>query len=480
MLGFLLLACVVHSSAAARPRYAFIDYGESRVIGVLASFAPEFNDLTSLVVDVGLGCDSIPPVADGHMALAQRGNCTFENKTLAVQAAGAVALLVVNTDEMPFEMSGTGHAVEIISVMIGSEDGARLRNAGLPIEAKITMYHRNFMDFAIILMALLATAVVMLGAYWAAADDRARSSASLLPRPVTDATVLGEKAAYGFVFVASAGLILLFFFVDYLIYVVIFIFCLGGTQGLQSCFVGLVEWLYPSSMCLHYDVRLPLFGHVKLLELLMFVPAVTIAAVWASHRRADWAWVLQDIMGIALLLVMQHALRLPNIKVASILLCLAFLYDIFWVFLSPLFFTSSVMITVATGGDSGEALPVLLRLPSLNDPLGNFTMLGLGDIALPGLFISYLLRFDYRMSLHGTKSYFLLSSAGYLVGLLITDLVLALSESGQPALLYLVPCTVGLVVVVAKRRGHLKDMWTTPNSGRPEEGLGGAEDSCPP
>jgi signal peptide peptidase-like protein 2B len=209
----------------------------------------------------------------------------------------------------------------------------------------------------------------------------------------------------------------------------------------------------------------------------MFVPAVTIALVWATHRRTDWAWILQDLMGIALLLVMQHALRLPNIKVASLLLSLAFFYDIFWVFLSPFLFTSSVMITVATGGSTGESLPVLLRLPSLNDPLGSYAMLGLGDVALPGLFISYLLRFDYRMSLRGRRSYFLLASAGYFVGLLITDFVLIFTESGQPALLYLVPCTVGLVVLEAHRRDHLKLMWTSPGV-HPESLIG--EESCPP
>ncbi|RLN66457.1 hypothetical protein BBJ29_002289 [Phytophthora kernoviae] len=41
---------------------------------------------------------------------------------------------------------------------------------------------------------------------------------------------------------------------------------------------------------------------------------------------------------------------LPNLKVATILLSLAFCYDVFFVFLSPTFFGSSVMEDVATGG----------------------------------------------------------------------------------------------------------------------------------
>lgn len=38
-------------------------------------------------------------------------------------------------------------------------------------------------------------------------------------------------------------------------------------------------------------------------------------------------------------------------QVATFLLCLAFLYDIFWVFLSPQLFGESVMVKVATGGE---------------------------------------------------------------------------------------------------------------------------------
>lgn len=103
---------------------------------------------------------------------------------------------------------------------------------------------------------------------------------------------------------------------------------------------------------------------------------------------------------------------------------------------------------------------MLLRLPRLNDLLGGYSMLGLGDIALPGLLVSYLLRFDYKKRFTGMNSYFLLSSSGYFIGLLITNLALLLmSGSGQPALLYLVPSTLGLVSLVAYTRGDLGDMW---------------------
>jgi hypothetical protein len=39
-----------------------------------------------------------------------------------------------------------------------------------------------------------------------------------------------------------------------------------------------------------------------------------------------------------------------------------------------------IRIEVATGGDTGEDLPMLIRLPRFNDELHGYAMLGLGDV----------------------------------------------------------------------------------------------------
>ena len=94
--------------------------------------------------------------------------------------------------------------------------------------------------------------------------------------------------------------------------------------------------------------------------------------------------------------------------------------------------------------------------------------------------MSFVLRYDYFKRYRGSSSYFLLAAVGYAVGVLITDLVLLTTHQGQvctlaseleicsssfaralaqPALLYLVPCTLGVVCFVAWRRGDLAEMW---------------------
>merc|ERR1712039_604932 len=105
------------------------------------------------------------------------------------------------------------------------------------------------------------------------------------------------------------------------------------------------------------------------------------------YRNNDTVgWILQDTIAIMLLLTMQRTLRLPNLKVGTLLLTCTFFFDIFWVFLSPLIFKKSVMIEVATGGGTGQSVPMVLKIPaSFGDLPGQFKILGLGDVALPGL-----------------------------------------------------------------------------------------------
>lgn len=55
-------------------------------------------------------------------------------------------------------------------------------------------------------------------------------------------------------------------------------------------------------------------------------------------------------------------IRVGSLRIASCLLSMMFVYDIFWVFLSGLIFKQSVMVAVATGG-GGESLPMLFLIP---------------------------------------------------------------------------------------------------------------------
>ncbi|CEG40969.1 signal peptide peptidase-aspartyl protease family [Plasmopara halstedii] len=257
------------------------------------------------------------------------------------------------------------------------------------------------------------------------------------------------------------------------------LFAASGAAALtQVVGAPAIGWLIPSSNS--REINIVLLGETaRLSEILGIIPSTVVAVVWYLHRRTYW--VLQDIMGIALCFLFLRTVQLPNLKVATLLLTLAFCYDVFFVFLSPIFFGSSVMVDVATGGPAAytksdypgidycerypkyatcvdpEPMPMLLLLPRVLDWVDGVSMLGLGDIILPGLLLSYTLRYDYNQ---GNTTYFWIVAVGYAVGLGLANLAVTITSVGQPALMYLVPTTLGLLILASKRNEDFYTMWT--------------------
>lgn len=99
------------------------------------------------------------------------------------------------------------------------------------------------------------------------------------------------------------------------------------------------------------------------------------------------------------------------------------------------------MVNVATSLD----LPMKILWPkSARFSLENGTMmLGLGDIVVPGMFVSLALRYDHfrhtkaQQEKPFAKPYFIASVVAYITGLATTMVVLHVFQAAQPALLYL-------------------------------------------
>ncbi|KAG0602303.1 hypothetical protein M758_10G005300 [Ceratodon purpureus] len=72
---------------------------------------------------------------------------------------------------------------------------------------------------------------------------------------------------------------------------------------------------------------------------------------------------------------------------------------------------------VARGDKSnGEGIPMLLKVPRLYDPWGGYSIIGFGDILLPGLLVSFCLRYDWVAKKSLFNGYFLWTSVGYGLG----------------------------------------------------------------
>ena len=165
---------------------------------------------------------------------------------------------------------------------------------------------------------------------------------------------------------------------------------------------------------------------------------------------------------------------LSSYRTALVLLGGLLVYDAFWVFGSKAALTfllgsnsmlipekGSVMLDVAAGS-SIVNVPTKLIFPKLaagSSKLG-FSLLGLGDIVVPGLLVAFALNLEAEAGGKETgggakpTKYFAWTMLAYAVGLGATFCANSVFRSAQPALVYLSPATIGVLYLVAKLRNE--------------------------
>ncbi|KAJ3362083.1 hypothetical protein GGF32_006537 [Allomyces javanicus] len=205
----------------------------------------------------------------------------------------------------------------------------------------------------------------------------------------------------------------------------------------------------------HDSLRL-FFVTFSRLTLLSTVVAVVLVAVYVLTKH----WTLNNLLGLAFAMSAITLLDLDSFRTGMILLAGLFVYDIFWVF------GTDVMVSVARKFDA----PVKMLFPKdITAATPAFTMLGLGDIVIPGIFVALCLRFDYHnylLSMAKRKAtnymacgfatpYFSTCLAAYIAGLVTTVVVMHTFRAAQPALLYLSPACILAAFGTAVVRGEV-------------------------
>lgn len=191
------------------------------------------------------------------------------------------------------------------------------------------------------------------------------------------------------------------------------------------------------------------------------------------------SWIYNNILALIFCIHALQAMFLGNFKNGFMLLTLLFFYDIFFVF------GTDVMLTVAKGIDA----PIKLLFPKdYSGEKPQYSLLGLGDIVIPGVFVSLCLRFDFlkqidqdklqklilgeekkqngstvkylsQLAASCSKHYFMAVNLGYFIAIVCTIIVMLVFDHGQPALLYLVPGCIFAVCGTALAKGEFSLMW---------------------
>ncbi|XP_028292520.1 signal peptide peptidase-like 2A isoform X3 [Gouania willdenowi] len=442
-----------------------------------------------------------PDLVRGKALVVMRGECNFSQKALIAQSLGAATLLVASNKYLvtPSANESEYDKVHIPLALMRYRDFLEAQQRfGNGMQVKLYAPPYSKIDPSIAVIFLISVITITLGGYWSGANERLKKHTKAVSVGGRERQSGGEsrggesKADSGDIFLYSpfkvvifvammcGMLVLMYFFYNILVYIIIAIFCIASASALFGCLDAVMEILG----CCHgrFSVR---NWNLSLRSLLLAAVCITIAVVWAVYRNEDrWIWILQDLLGIAFCLNFLKTISLSNFKICVILLSLLLIYDVFFVFITP-FFTKngvSIMVQVALGPDASgektqgnmvevpaepqapsEKLPVVMRVPRFSALTQNlcglqFSILGYGDIIVPGLLVAYCSRFDVWIN-STKKIYFVSCCIAYMLGMILTFVVMLLSGMGQPALLYLVPFTVITSAVVAACRGEIKQFW---------------------
>lgn len=177
----------------------------------------------------------------------------------------------------------------------------------------------------------------------------------------------------------------------------------------------------------------------------------TISVSFATILSYSWYaypnWLTIDTT--TLILVIQFLLTFRNISIkqSALIACGIMIYDAFMVF------GTGVMQKVAGEAISnGKVLmPILIMIPqSLSLESKAIFVEGLGDVVLPGLVVMCAMRESIRLSM---PTLTMGACAGYIMGSLISLMVLIVFNFPQPATIYLMPGVfVGLLSVAWHKR----------------------------
>lgn len=171
-------------------------------------------------------------------------------------------------------------------------------------------------------------------------------------------------------------------------------------------------------------------------------------------------WIVNNVFGLSFCALGIRMIGVSSFKVSAIMLIGLFFYDVFWVFGSKSVFGSNVMVSVAMGVEA----PIKLMFPRDLGGCGTLrhSMLGLGDIVVPGLFIAFLAKWDaVKMDQKASDQFVYLNSVmvAYFLSLVTTVSIMLFFNAAQPALLYIVPYVLITSVAVALVRGEFKELW---------------------
>ena len=258
------------------------------------------------------------------------------------------------------------------------------------------------------------------------------------------------KAWHGvfFILFGSITLMFIFYFVQFANLVIT---CIISIQSFVALYLVIKTFTENIEFIMNNQfLNKKLIENYSQYDLILILISLSVVSIWLLTKH----WFLNNILGFCLVFTALSILHINNLKLCTYILAMTFLYDIFWVFISPVIFEKNVMETAAVQLN----LPIKLEIPVFlgSNPIKDCVFLGLGDIIIPGLLVKFCKNLDNSKII---KIYFPCSILLYIVGLLLCGMILVIFNSPQPALFYLCPIMIIGIIFLSFSRNEFKEIW---------------------
>ncbi|OHT10205.1 hypothetical protein TRFO_20594 [Tritrichomonas foetus] len=285
------------------------------------------------------------------------------------------------------------------------------------------------------------------------------------------------KTAVVMLLTSSIMLLILYYVLNSII---LFLKCILAVSSIVSVAFVVYDWVY-----LFFN-QFYSFSQ-KILSIITFLFSIFISGLWFFTEH----WLPTNLMSFCLCVSGICLIKINRYQIVLITAVGFLIYDVWWVFLSPVVFGDSVMVEAAT--KIAPHIPAMFTIPKkvtnpylvylftpdlFSESFESYvdvmnSMIGCGDIIIPGIVLDFFLRFDtlYKTSLFNA------SFIGYVVGVALSWIMVKVMKKGQPALLWIFPSVLIPATICAKYQKVLKILWKRGTVTNVDENGNGDEDN---
>ncbi|KAI7905654.1 signal peptide peptidase-domain-containing protein [Cokeromyces recurvatus] len=245
-----------------------------------------------------------------------------------------------------------------------------------------------------------------------------------------------------------------------------------------STVISILKKLAPSSIAKHIGLYSFSFSNqnrrlchinVTIVHVLIFMVSIGLSVTYALNQH----WIIGNIFAISIAIQIIRTLTLNSFGTGYLLLLSMLAYDVFWVFGTD---TMLHLSKVIVNSPTSVVWPRNINTYVFNKLLRKdqfFTMFGLGEIIIPGIFIAYCLKIDKlneskrqnkseqkKNKVYFKNPYFMSCLLAYTLGAGASIYTVHFTKEPQSAFLFVVPAlilTSFSIALVRNELGQLTD-----------------------